>query len=100
MDCYHIQSVQEILSESAVHGFLFERFVGHRNDAGIGSFDLLTPNWPKNPVLQYAKEIGLTFERQIGNFVQEQCTLMSQLKTAFSIADSAGESSADVSEKL
>src|SRR2546428_10362245 len=96
----HIQPVVEVLAEAPVGDRAVEITVRRGNDADVDRMRLRRADRAHLHLLQDPQELHLEARRQLGEFVQEDPTLVGAAEAAAPDRHRAREGSADVTEKL
>src|SRR5260370_25952600 len=96
----NIQPVVQILSEFAVADHLPQVSIARRDDTNIDPRGTDAAYSLELAFLEYAKKLGLKLQRHVSNFVEEHRSTIGQPKTAHVRTNSAGESSALVSQEF
>src|SRR5258708_28977511 len=96
----NIQPVVQILSEFAVADHLPQVSIARRDDTNIDPRGTDAAYSLELAFLEHSKKLGLKLQRHVSNFVEEQRSTIGQRKTAHVRTNSAGESSALVSEEF
>src|SRR6266478_7398293 len=96
----NIQPIVQILSEFAVTDHLPQVSIARRDDTNIDPRGTGAAHSLELAFLEHSKKLGLKLQRHVSNFVEEQRSTIGQRKTAHVRTNSAGESSALVSEEF
>ena len=96
----HGQAVIEVGPEPPALHLVLEVAVRCGNDPDIHLVNAVAANALNLAVLKRAKQLGLKFERQLTDLVQEKSPAVSHFELARPVAGGAGEGACDVPEKL
>ena len=94
------QPVVEVVAERTVSHHSPEVAVRRGDDAHIHFLRLRRPEPFERSLLQHAQQLGLQFERQIANLVEEEGAVMRELEASLPRRHGAGECAARVAEQL
>src|SRR6266511_6001987 len=75
-----IHPIEEVCAELPLRHQLSERLVGRRQDADVDSNRARTADALERPVLQNAQQFRLHLQRQVTDFVEEQCPAVGGLE--------------------
>src|SRR5258708_26018579 len=89
-----------MLLEFAVTDHLPQVSIARRDDTNIDPRGTGAAHSLELAFLEHSKKLGLKLQRHVSNFVEEQRSTIGQRKTAHVRTNSAGESSALVSEEF
>src|SRR5208337_4415713 len=95
-----VQAIVKVAAKKALFNHVSEVAVCSRHDANINPNSAGSTQSLKLSFLQYAQELGLKFERNIADFVEEKGSVVSQFKAPDFLCDSAGKGAFFVAEKF
>ena len=100
MDREDIDSVKEVVAETAVGDHALEVLIGRGDQPEIGGQRLGVTDRAVFALLQHAQHLGLNAEREVADLVEEQAAAVGDLEHAFLAGHRAGEGALDVAEQL
>ena len=95
---YHVEAVEKILAEAAVHHYVLQMFVCGSYHARIYRHFAICADRAHALLFQRAQQFRLQSQRQLGDFVQKQSALMGVGKQPFARVVRAGERPPGVAE--
>src|SRR5713226_9627079 len=100
LDLHHFQPEIEVLAESPSGHFLSEVTIARRDDPHVDFPGRRTSQSLHYTILNNAQQLGLHFQRQFRDFVQEQRALVGGLKNPLPVTCCARESSLYVAQQI
>ena len=100
LDGYRVQSVVEILAESAFADGLEDIHVGSSHDAHIGLTYLCASNGDIFARLKHTQQSCLSSQRQLANLVEKQCALVGHAEVTRRVIDRTCIRTLNMSEEL
>src|SRR5579862_2667965 len=85
-DREYVEPVKKICAESALANHLLQILIRSSNDANINSNCARAAQSLKLAFLENSQELGLQLKRQFPDLIQEQRSLVGQLKPAYCLA--------------
>src|SRR5690349_3587563 len=98
LDWKDVQAVKKVLAKATGGDGLLQIAVGGANDANIGVPRAIIADALIFFLLQKAQQLALHVQRELADFVQEQCALFRSLDPAGTVFDGPGEGTAHVPE--
>ncbi len=95
-----VEAVIQVLAETAVANQLHQIFVGGGKDANVDLDRIGAAEAHEFALLNDAKELGLCFRANRGDFVKEDRPLVGHFEKAFLRSDGAGEGALHMAEEL
>ena len=100
IDLHDCDAIKQILAEfRGLHRF-FKIHIGRGDQTHIGAPGLRIADALIFPVLNESQELGLQFQRQIANFIEEERAAVAGEDAAGVVADGSGEGAAGVAEEF
>src|SRR5438874_7378874 len=95
-----IETIEKILTKTAVQDFLFEILVSSGDDANVHTNGLIGADRFEALFFEYAQNLGLSAEAHVADFIEKQSAAIGLLKFADLVVASTGETAFDVAEKF
>ena len=95
-----IESVKEILAESALSRKGSKILVGRRDDPRLGGSELRSPHWFIFFGFQHAQQLSLNFQAKVGDIIEKERAMAGDLKNAGLVLSGPCESPFDVPKQL
>src|SRR5882757_8311470 len=95
-----VQAEIKVLAEGAVAISGFQVAIGGGDNAYVDCDVRIAAYWPNFLLLQDAQELGLHFERQLANFIEEDCAAVGGLKETGFCFYGSGEGAFFVAEEF
>ena len=99
VDADDVQPIVEVLAEPALFHLLLQVDVGRGDDAHVDLDRLHAAEAHELALLHDAQQLGLRFDRDVADLVEEDAALVGEVEHALLRVDGAGERALDVAEQ-
>ena len=100
LNLYHVESIEQVHTEAPLLYSTLEVDVGSSHYAHVGVLHLLAAHLDILSFFQYAQELRLRSERQLGHLIEEERALVGQLEIALAVGFGIGKRALDMAEEL
>ena len=82
LDGHHVEAVVKVLTEAAGGHFPLQIAIGGSNDADVDGQAVVAADRHYDPFLHHAEQLGLEFQFQFADFVEEDRAAFGRTETA------------------
>ena len=96
----HVEPIEQILAKTTGLDLMLQALIGGRDDAHIHSHGHGCADRLETLFFENAQHLGLRLEGHVADFIQKQCSAISQLELSFLGVRGAGERAFGVAEEF